>query len=68
VLLEGVSRYIASFEVDSIYKEGFEEEEFEGMTDSEIRTAGKAIQELKELFGEGQQAKEALEEVIIVGK
>jgi len=23
-LLEGVSRYIVSFEVDSIYKEGFE--------------------------------------------
>ena len=23
-LLEGVSRYISSFEVDSIYKEGFE--------------------------------------------
>jgi len=38
------------------------------MSDSEIRTAGKAIQEVKKLFGEGQQAKEALEEVINVGK
>jgi len=38
------------------------------MIDSEIRNAGKAIQEVKELFGEGQQAKEALEEVINVGK
>jgi len=38
------------------------------MSDSEIRIAGKAIQEVKELFGEEQQAKEALEEVINVGK
>jgi len=68
VLLEGVSRYVASFEVDLIYKEGIEQEEFEGMSDSEIRIAGKAIQEVKELFGEGQQKKEALEEVINIGK
>ena len=53
MLLEGVSRYVASFEVDLIYKEGIEQEEFEGMSDSEIRIAGKAIQEVKELFGEG---------------
>jgi len=38
------------------------------MSDSEIRNAGKAIQEVKELFEEGQQAKEALEEVNHVGK
>jgi len=38
------------------------------MSDSEIQIAGKAMQEVKELFGEGQQAKEALEEVINVGK
>ena len=38
------------------------------MSDSEIRIAGKAIREVKELFGEGQQANEALEEVINVGK
>jgi len=38
------------------------------MSDSEIRTAGKAIREVKKLFGEGQQAKEALEEVINIGK
>lgn len=38
------------------------------MSDSEIRAAGKAIREVKELFGEGQQTKEALEEVITVGK
>ena len=43
-MLEGMSRYIASFEVDSIYKEGFEQEEFGVMSDSEIRIAGKAIQ------------------------
>ena len=38
------------------------------MSDSEMRTAGKAIREVKELFGEGQQTKGALEEVITVGK
>ena len=38
------------------------------MSDSEIRKAGKAIQEVKELFGEEQQTKEALEEMINVGK
>ena len=38
------------------------------MSDSEMRAAGKAIREVKELFGEGQQTKEALEEVITVGK
>jgi len=31
------------------------------MSDSEIWIAGKAIQEVKELFREGLQAKEALE-------
>jgi len=38
------------------------------MSDSEIRIAGKAFQEVKELFREGQQEKQALEEVIHVGK
>jgi len=38
------------------------------MSDSEIRIAGKAIQEVKELFGEGQKEKQSLEEVINVGK
>ena len=38
------------------------------MSDSEIRTAGKAIREVKDIFGEGQQRKGALEEVITVGK
>ena len=53
-LLEGVSRYVATFEVDAIHKEGFEIETFEGMSDSEIRIAAKAVQEVKELFGEEQ--------------
>jgi len=42
-LLEGVSRYVSTFEVESIHKEGFEQEQFEGLEDTEIRTAGKAI-------------------------
>jgi len=37
--------------VESIHKEGFEQEQFEGLGDTEIRIAGKAIQEVKELFG-----------------
>ena len=53
-LLEGVSRYVASFEVESIHKDGLEKEQFEGMSDSEIKLAGRAIQEMKELFTEGQ--------------
>ena len=53
-LLEGVSRYVASFEVESIHKDGFEMEQFEGMGNIEIKLAGKAIQEMKELFAEGQ--------------
>ena len=53
-LLEGVSRYVGSFEIESIYKDGFEMEKFEGMGDSEIKLAGKAIQEIKEIFAEGQ--------------
>ena len=60
-LLEGVSKYVASFEVESIHKDGFEIEQFEGMGDSEIKLAGKAIQEVKELFGDGQQENQALE-------
>jgi len=43
-------------------------EQFEGMGDSEIKLAGKAIQEVKELFAEGQQQSQALQEVIHVGK
>jgi len=42
-LLEGVSRYVSTFEVESIHKEGYEQEQFEGMRDTEIRIAGKAI-------------------------
>jgi len=38
------------------------------MGDSEIRIAGKAIQEVKELFGEGEQERKALREVVNVGK
>jgi len=38
------------------------------MGDSELRIAGKAIQEVKELFGEGEQEREALGEVVNVGK
>jgi len=38
------------------------------MGDSEIRIAGKVIQEVKELFGEGEQEREALEEVISITK
>jgi len=38
------------------------------MGDSEIRIAGKAIQEVKELFREGQQEREALVEVVNIGK
>ena len=38
------------------------------MSDSEIRKAGKVIQEIKELFGEGQQEMEALGEVVSIGK
>jgi len=67
-LLEGVSRYVASFDVELIHKDGFEMEQFEGLGDSEIKLAGKAIQEVKELFAEGQQERQALEEVINVGK
>jgi len=67
-MLEGVSKYVSTFEVDSIHKDGFEQEQFEGMGDSEIRIAGKVIQEVKELFGEGEQQREALGEVVNVGK
>jgi len=42
-LLEGVSRYVSTFEVEFIHKEGFEQEQFEGLEDTEIRAAGKAI-------------------------
>jgi len=42
-MLEGVSRYVSTFEVESIHKEGFEQEQFEGLGDTEIRKAGKAI-------------------------
>ena len=49
-----MSRYVASFEVESIHKDGFEMEQFEGMGNIEIKLAGKAIQEVKELFAEGQ--------------
>jgi len=67
-MLKGVSRYVETFEVNSIHKAGFELEEFGGMGDSEIRIAGKAIQEVKKLFAEGEQEREALKEVINVGK
>jgi len=67
-ILEGVNRYVGTFEVNSITKAGFELEEFEGMGDSEIRIAGKAIQEVKELFGEGEQQMEALQEIVNAGK
>ena len=38
------------------------------MGDSEIRIAAKSIQEVKELFGEGEKEREALREVVNVGK
>ena len=38
------------------------------MSDSEILLAGEVIQEMKELFGEGQPQSQALQEVVNVGK
>ena len=38
-MLESVKSYIGSFEVQSIYSEGYEQERFEDLSDFEIKTS-----------------------------
>jgi len=45
--------YLGTFEVDSIHKDGYDQEQLEGMGNFEVRVAGKAILEVNELFDEG---------------
>ena len=39
-MLEGIKRYIETFEIESLHKEGYEQEQFNDFNDSEIKRIG----------------------------
>jgi len=67
-MLGGVQRYVESFEVQSIYLEGYEQERFENLNDSEIKRSQIVVQELKELLRDGENNERCLRELIGIGQ
>jgi len=39
-MFEGIKNYLGTFEVESIHKEGYALEQFEGLDDFEVKTLG----------------------------
>ena len=68
-VLGSVKRYVESFEVESVYLEGYEQESFENLNDSEIKRSSIVVSELKELLreGEGENNQRCLRELIGIG-
>ena len=68
-MLGSVKRYVESFEVESVYLEGYEQERFENLNDSEIKRSSIVVSELKELLreGEGENNERCLRELIGIG-
>jgi len=68
-VLGSVKRYVESFEVESVYLEGYEQERFENLNDSEIKRSSIVVSELKELLreGEGENNERCLRELIGIG-
>ena len=68
-VLGSVKRYVESFEVESVYLEGYEQERFENLNDSEIKRSSIVVSELKELLreGEGENNQRCLRELIGIG-
>ena len=62
-----VKRYVESFEVESVYLEGYEQERFENLNDSEIKKSSIVVSELKELLREGENNERCLRELIGIG-
>ena len=54
-MLGSIRRYVESFEVQQsgIYLDGYEQEKYEDLNDSEIRRSQMVVQELKELLRDG---------------
>ena len=67
-MLGGVQRYVESFEVHSIYINGYEQEKFEDLNDSEIKRSQIVAQELKELLRDGENNQRYLRELIGIGQ
>ena len=68
-MLGSVKRFVESFEVESVYLEGYEQERFENLNDSEIKRSSIVVSELKELLreGEGENNQRCLRELIGIG-
>ena len=66
-VLGSVKRYVESFEVESVYLEGYEQERFENLNDSEIKRSSIVVLELKELLREGENNERCLRELIGIG-
>ena len=66
-VLGSVKRYVESFEVESVYLEGYEQERFENLNDSEIKRSLIVVSELKELLREGENNERCLRELIGIG-
>ena len=66
-VLGSVKRYVESFEVESVYLEGYEQERFENLNDSEIKRSSIVVSELKELLREGESNERCLRELIGIG-
>ena len=66
-VLGSVKRYVESFEVESVYLEGYEQERFENLNDSEIKRSSIVVSELKELLREGENNERCLRELIGIG-
>ena len=70
-MLESIRRYVESFEVQQqsgIYLDGYEQEKYEDLNDSEIRRSQMVVQELKELLRDGEHNERCLREVIGMGQ
>jgi len=53
-MLEGVKRYVDTFEMEALHKEGYEQEQFSEFNDSEVKRIGEMAQEIKELLKDGE--------------
>ena len=67
-MLGGVQRYVESFEVQSIYLDGYEQERYEDLNDSEIKRSQIVALELKELLRDGENNHKCLRELIGIGQ
>ena len=53
-MLEGVKRYIETFEIEALHKEGYGQEQFCEFNDSEVKRIGEMAEVIRELLKDGE--------------